>query len=85
MLTLFENMVKRGKTILIVTHDPSITQRTDQTIILSDGEIVDHTVTRATPFLPPAPMPAAAKPAERRKIAPGATILRPGQAAESVF
>ena len=36
---------------MIVTHDPSITQRTDQTIILSDGEIIDQTVARALPFL----------------------------------
>ena len=51
ILTLFENLAAQGKTILIVTHDPSITQRTDQTIILSDGEIIDQTVARALPFL----------------------------------
>jgi putative ABC transport system ATP-binding protein len=41
ILTLFEKLVSQGKTILIVTHDPSITQRTDQTILLSDGEIIN--------------------------------------------
>jgi putative ABC transport system ATP-binding protein len=40
VLNLFEELVGQGKTILIVTHDPSITQRTHQTIRLSDGEIV---------------------------------------------
>ncbi|MCB9138557.1 MAG: ATP-binding cassette domain-containing protein [Caldilineaceae bacterium] len=47
ILTLFENLASRGKTVLIVTHDPSITQRTDQTIILSDGKIVDTITPRA--------------------------------------
>jgi len=40
ILQLFEDLAKQGKTILIVTHDPSITKRTDQTIILTDGEII---------------------------------------------
>ena len=71
VLNLFENLAKRGKTVLIVTHDPSITQRTDQTIILSDGEIIDQTVARALPFLSHPQMLAATKQAERRKIAAG--------------
>ncbi|HMB22461.1 MAG TPA: ATP-binding cassette domain-containing protein, partial [Anaerolineales bacterium] len=41
VLQLFERLAKQGKTVLIVTHDPSISQRTDQTIVLSDGEVVD--------------------------------------------
>jgi len=50
VLNLFERLVSQGKTILIVTHDPSITQRTDQTILLSDGKIVDQAA-QALPFL----------------------------------
>jgi putative ABC transport system ATP-binding protein len=42
VLSLFERLVAEGKTILIVTHDPSITTRTAQTILLADGEIVDQ-------------------------------------------
>lgn len=85
VLNLFENLARSGKTILIVTHDPSITQRTDQTITLSDGEIIDQTVARALPFLSHPQMLAATKQAERRKIAAGATILRQGEAVEHFF
>ena len=46
ILNLFEELAAGGKTIMIVTHDPSITQRTDQTVILSDGEIIDQTIAR---------------------------------------
>jgi ABC-type lipoprotein export system ATPase subunit len=85
VLNLFESLAQRGKTVLIVTHDPSITQRTDQTIILSDGEIIDETVARGLPFLSHPQMLTATKQAERRKIAAGTTILRQGEAVEHFF
>ena len=79
VLSLFESLASRGKTILIVTHDPSITQRTDQTIILSDGEIIDQTVARALPYLSHPQMLAATRQAEKQKVAPGEVILQQGQ------
>lgn len=85
VLNLFESLARKGKTILIVTHDPSITQRTDQTIILSDGEIIDQTVARALPFLSHPQMLAATKQAKKQKVAPAATILRQGEAVEHFF
>jgi ABC-type lipoprotein export system ATPase subunit len=85
ILHLFENLAKQGKTVLIVTHDPSITQRTDQTIILSDGEIIDQTVARALPFLSHPQMLAATKKAQKQKIAPGLMILKQGESVEHFF
>ena len=85
VLQLFENLAKQGKTILIVTHDPSITQRTDQTIILSDGEIIDPIVARILPFLSHPQMLSATKQAEKLKVAPGAVILRQGEPVEHFF
>src|SRR5258706_6508300 len=82
VLNLFENLARNGKTVLIVTHDPSITQRTDQTIILSDGEIIDQAIARALPFLSHPQMLAATKQAVRQTVAPGATILRQGEAVD---
>jgi ABC-type lipoprotein export system ATPase subunit len=85
VLTLFEDLAKHGKTILIVTHDPSITQRTDQTIILSDGEIIDPTVARALPFLSHPQMLAATRRAEKQQVAPGATIIQQGTSVDHFF
>jgi ABC-type multidrug transport system ATPase subunit len=79
VLNLFESLAERGKTVLIVTHDASITQRTDQTIILSDGEIIDQTVARALPFLSHPQMLDASRQAEKQKVAPGEIILQQGQ------
>lgn len=82
VLNLFEDLADRGKTVLIVTHDPSITQRTDQTIILSDGEIIDESVARALPFLSHPQMLAATKQAKRVTIPPGGEILQLGIAVD---
>jgi ABC-type lipoprotein export system ATPase subunit len=85
VLNLFQDLAGRGKTVLIVTHDPSITQRTDQTIIISDGEIIDPLVAQVLPFLSHPQMLAATKQAEKRQVAPGALILRQGEAVEYFF
>jgi ABC-type lipoprotein export system ATPase subunit len=85
ILNLFEELAAGGKTVMIVTHDPSITQRTDQTVILSDGEIIDQTVARALPFLSHPEMLAATKQAERQQYTPGSAILRQGEAVEHFF
>ena len=85
ILTLFEKLAAGGKTILIVTHDPSITQRTDQTVILSDGEIIDQTVARALPFLSHPQMLAATHQAKKQAYSPNATILRQGEAVDHFF
>jgi ABC-type lipoprotein export system ATPase subunit len=85
VLQLFERLAQQGKTILIVTHDPSITLRTDQTIILSDGEIIDPIVARALPYLSHPQMLAATKQAEKRKVPAGHVILKRGEAVEYFF
>lgn len=40
IIRLFAELAARGKTIVIVTHDPSLTRRTDKTVIIADGKIV---------------------------------------------
>ena len=39
---LFENLVDRGKTILMVTHDNDLAKRAQRTIVLADGKIVNE-------------------------------------------
>ncbi|NJN43883.1 MAG: ATP-binding cassette domain-containing protein [Anaerolineae bacterium] len=78
VLSLFEELAAKGKTVIIVTHDPSITQRTDQTIILSDGEIINPVVAVSLPFLSHPQMLDATKKADKQIFMPGETILREG-------
>jgi putative ABC transport system ATP-binding protein len=44
IINLFARLSEQGKTILIVTHDPSLTKFTDSTITLADGLVVDNAV-----------------------------------------
>jgi energy-coupling factor transporter ATP-binding protein EcfA2 len=85
ILNLFEKLAKDGKTVLIVTHDPSITKRTDQTVILSDGEIIDQTVARALPLLSHPLMLAATHQAKKQTYSPNETILRQGEPVDHFF
>ena len=41
IIDLFEELSRRGKTVLMVTHDPSLTTRTRRNITIADGMIVD--------------------------------------------
>jgi ABC-type lipoprotein export system ATPase subunit len=85
ILHLFGDMADRGKTILIVTHDPSFTKTTDQTVILSDGEIIDDLVARALPLLSHPQMLEATHQAEKRLYKPGSVILQQGRPVDHFF
>jgi putative ABC transport system ATP-binding protein len=45
ILGLFEELVGRGKTILMVTHDRDLAARSQRIIVIADGLIVDERVT----------------------------------------
>jgi ABC-type lipoprotein export system ATPase subunit len=85
VLNIFERLAAQGKTILIVTHDPSITQRTDQTIILSDGEIIDQAVAMALPYLSHPQMLDATHEAEKKEYDSLNVILRQGETVDYFF
>lgn len=75
IIELFQHFVSQGKTIVMVTHDPSLTSRTDRIIILSDGELIDETISRGLPQLRHRHMLEFTKIAERRTYQPRETIL----------
>ena len=75
IIQLFEQFVSQGKTIVMVTHDPSLTSRTHRNIIISDGELIDEAVSRSLPQLRHRHMLEFTKIAERRTYQPGETIL----------
>ncbi|MFL7838217.1 MAG: ABC transporter ATP-binding protein [Candidatus Promineifilaceae bacterium] len=41
VICVFRELAAAGKTILIVTHDPSLTSRVDRTLVIADGMLVD--------------------------------------------
>lgn len=79
VIRVFRELAAQGKTILIVTHDPSLTSRTDRTIIISDGEFIDPTVATVLPSLDHPQMLQATHELEKRVFEAGETIIRQGE------
>ncbi|RJP48934.1 MAG: ATP-binding cassette domain-containing protein [Anaerolineaceae bacterium] len=79
IIEVFEHLVERGKTIVMVTHDPSLTSRTHRNIIISDGELINETVSRSLPLLRHRHMLEITKKATRKTFQPGEVILKCGQ------
>jgi len=51
IIDLFEELARSGKTVVMVTHDPTLTARTTRNIIIADGELINETVARSLPWL----------------------------------
>ena len=85
IIDLFEGLAAQGKTIAMVTHDPSLTMRTLRTVVISDGELVDEAIARAFPHLGHREMLQATRQAERLTFQPNATIVRQGESVGSLF
>jgi len=79
VIRVFRELAARGKTILIVTHDPSLTSRVDRTVIISDGEIIDETVAGALPSLDHPQMLQATHDVEKRVYEAGEVVIRQGE------
>jgi putative ABC transport system ATP-binding protein len=56
---IFDDLVARGKTIIMVTHDNTLAQRASRTLVLADGKVVDQIVRAREPAKerPPASPP----------------------------
>jgi putative ABC transport system ATP-binding protein len=85
IIDLFQSLADQGKTIVMVTHDPSLTQRTNRTIIISDGELIHEAVAQALPLLNHRQMLAVTKTAQLRQIVSGKTILQREQKVDEFY
>ncbi len=85
IIQLFEGFVAHGKTVVMVTHDPSLTSRTHRNIIISDGEMIDETVSKSLPQLRHRHMLEFTKVAEKRVYQPGETIIPRDQKVDHFF
>ncbi len=85
IIRLFEQLVAEGKTVVMVTHDPSLTERTTRNIIISDGELIDESVALALPLLKHRQMLKVTQKAQRLTFTPGQPIMRRDQHVETFF
>ena len=85
IIALFDQFVHDGKTIAMVTHDPSLTSRTSRTIVISDGELIDEAVAQSLPLLDHRQMLEATRQLEHLAFPAGSVILQPGQHVDTFF
>jgi len=85
VLGIFEDLAAQGKTILIVTHDPTLARRSTRRVLISDGELVDEAVARSLTMLAHPQMLAISKLVTRRQFEPGSVIARQGALAEGLY
>jgi ABC-type lipoprotein export system ATPase subunit len=85
MIDVFEELVRSGKTIVMVTHDPSLTARVGRTIVISDGELIDEAVAAALPSLRHRHMLEITKKAKRVTLQPYEIVLEAGQPVENLY
>ena len=76
---LFQSMVEDGKSVLMVTHDHSLAQRAERTLLIADGEVINETIANTLPLLTHGQMLKATKGHEAMSFQPGETIIRQGE------
>jgi len=82
---IFEDLVRQGKTVVMVTHDSSLARRVSRTLLIADGEIVNEYVARAMPLLSHQQMLKATHMLDPLHYEPGTTILREGAPADRFY
>jgi len=85
IIDLFDRLVMNGKTIAMVTHDPSLTERPSRTLIISDGELINETVARSLPLLNHPQMLAVTRQLEHFTYQPNNIIIQQDQHVNHFF
>ncbi len=85
IIDLFDQLSEQGKTIVMVTHDSSMTKRTSRTVVISDGELVNETIAQALPRLSQPMMKELGKRVEKITFHPGETIIKANTPAEKFY
>jgi len=82
---IFETLADQGKTIIMVTHDPTLAERTNRTLLLADGEVINATIADVLTQLDHRQMLRATHHAVARRFDPGETIIREGEPNDALY
>jgi len=85
VFSLFNDLVKQGKTIIIVTHDSSLAKRAHRTALIADGEIVNEYVAKAMPTLSHNQLLEATRKAKVQHFDAGSMIVQEGTNADTFY
>ena len=82
---LFNQLVREGKTVIIVTHDSSLAKHAHRTALIADGEIVNEYVAKAMPTLLQDQMLWATLNAKTQTYPAGSMIVTAGTNADTFY
>ena len=82
---LFMQLSREGKTVIMITHDPSLADRMSRQVVISDGEIINEWVRCAFPMLTHQQMLKLTHNLESKQFEPGQTIIREGAEADALY
>ncbi len=82
---IFETLADQGKTIIMVTHDPTLAERTNRTLLLADGEVINATIADVLNQLDHQQMLRATHHAVARRFNPGETIIHEGEPNDALY
>ncbi|BCY18536.1 hypothetical protein hrd7_23850 [Leptolinea sp. HRD-7] len=51
VLNLIDELVMKGKTVLVVTHDEAVARHASRTLVICDGELVDEDISKTLPHI----------------------------------
>jgi ABC-type multidrug transport system ATPase subunit len=78
VLGIFSDLAEKGKTIIIVTHDPNLTRRTTRQVYISDGYLINEFVSQALTALPHSQMLKISRQAAPTSFEAGTLIAQQG-------
>jgi ABC-type lipoprotein export system ATPase subunit len=82
---LFEQMRAEGKTILMITHDPALANRTSRQVVISDGELINPILHKHMPTMSHPLLLQATHALELVTLLPGESLIRSGDAIEDIY
>ncbi|WP_374687551.1 cyclic nucleotide-binding domain-containing protein, partial [Promineifilum sp.] len=85
IFSLFTRLVAEGKTIIMVTHDEARAARTDRSVMIADGEVVNEHVTRALSALNYDQLAEVQRRVAPQTFPPGSVIVRQGEPGEHFY
>lgn len=85
IFSLFRNLVAKGKTILMVTHDSDFAKKVDRAIIIADGQIIEGYLRGTFSALSHADLAWLTKHVTVKKVEPGEKIMEEGKTTNELF
>jgi ABC-type lipoprotein export system ATPase subunit len=85
VFALFEDLVNKGKTIVMVTHDNDLARRATRAVIVVDGEVTNQYVSQALPNLGVDQMTWVARQLQRATYPAGQNIVTQGEMADRFY